>query len=63
VLARGSLVWLRRLALRQDSLHVIKTADGAPLAYVLPGPRFDDVRHRLIDPGAPADAGAESSGR
>jgi hypothetical protein len=63
VLARGSLVWLRRLALRQDSLHVIKTADGAPLAYVLPGPRFDDVRHRLVDPGAPADAGAESSGR
>ncbi len=52
VLARGSRGMLRRLASRQDSLHVIKTADGAPLAYVLPGPRFNEVRHRLIMPDA-----------
>jgi 4-amino-4-deoxy-L-arabinose transferase-like glycosyltransferase len=49
MLARGARASLRRLAARQDILHVIKTADGAPLAYVVPGPRFDEVRHRLKD--------------
>jgi hypothetical protein len=63
VLARGPRAALRRLASRQDSLHVIKTADGAPLAYILPGPRFDEVRDRLIDAAAPGNSGFSGSGR
>ena len=48
VLARGSHEGLTQLAARQDILHVVETADGAPLAYVVTGPRIDDVRHRIV---------------
>jgi hypothetical protein len=57
VLARGPRAGLRRLAARQDTLHVIKTADGAPLVYVLPGPRIDEVRHRIIEATATRNSG------
>jgi 4-amino-4-deoxy-L-arabinose transferase-like glycosyltransferase len=57
VLARGSRTALRQLASRPDILHVVKTADGAPLAYVLPGPRFDEVRRRLVDAAADGNSG------
>jgi hypothetical protein len=61
VLARGPRTALQQLASRQDILHIIKTADGAPLAYVLPGPRFDEVRDRLIDASADGNSGFRSS--
>jgi hypothetical protein len=47
VLARGSRGRLVRLNARRDILHVIKTADGAPLAYIVPGPRIAAVRDRI----------------
>ena len=49
VLARGDRESLAKLAARTDALHVITTADGAPLAYILPGPRMDTVRARITN--------------
>jgi hypothetical protein len=51
VLARGPREGLAQLAARRDILHVIETADGAPLAYIVAGPRIDAVRDRIIQAG------------
>lgn len=59
VLARGSSEGLMELAARQDILHVIETADGVPLAYVLPGPRIDEVRHRIIGATISTNSGSK----
>ncbi len=47
VLARAPRRELAQLAARPDILHVIQTADGAPLAYIVAGPRIDAVRDRI----------------
>jgi hypothetical protein len=47
-LLRGSRNTITVLANRADALHVIRTADGAPLAVVLPGPRMQDVWPRVV---------------
>ena len=49
VLARDDRESLAKLAARTDAIHVIATADGAPLAYILPGPHMDAVRDRITD--------------
>ena len=46
-LLRGSRNSITVLANRADALHVVRTADGAPLAVVLPGPRLQEVWHRM----------------
>jgi hypothetical protein len=46
-LLRGSRNTVTILANRADALHVVRTADGAPLAVVLPGPRIEYVWARL----------------
>lgn len=44
-LLRDSRRGLGRTMARRDILHVVRTHDGAPLAVVLPGPRFHEVEH------------------
>jgi hypothetical protein len=46
-LLRGSRNSITVLANRADALHVVRTADGAPLAVVLPGPRMQEVWQRV----------------
>ena len=46
-LLRGSRNSITVLANRADALHVVRTADGAPLAVVLPGPRMQEVWRRV----------------
>jgi hypothetical protein len=52
-LLRGSRNTVTILANRADALHVVRTADGAPLAVVLPGPRIQHVWARLSPHLAP----------
>ena len=47
LLARGSARDLEALARRTDVIHVIRMADGAPLVYVVPGPRLSEVWVRV----------------
>ncbi len=47
-LLRGTRDGLRRTMARRDILHVVRTGDGAPLAVVLPGPRFPEVQRILV---------------
>jgi hypothetical protein len=44
-LLRDTRRGLGKTIARRDILHVVRTHDGAPLAVVLPGPRFRDVEH------------------
>lgn len=48
-LLRGSPDDLRSFLQRNDALHVVRTADGAPLAVVQRGPRFPEVL-RAVSP-------------
>jgi hypothetical protein len=50
-LNRGPLEGVTELAARPDALHHVKTADGAILCVVLPGPGFDEVQRRLLAAG------------
>jgi hypothetical protein len=43
VLLRDSPTGLRKTMARHDILHVVRTGDGAPLAVVVRGPRFEEV--------------------
>ncbi len=42
-LLRDTRAGLREMMERRDILHVVRTDDGAPLALVLPGPRFREI--------------------
>ncbi len=46
-LMRGPAQSLREFAARPDLLHVVRTADGTPLAVVIPGPAFLSVSDHL----------------
>lgn len=46
-LMRGPSRSLREFAARPDLLHVVRTADGTPLAVVIPGPAFLSASDRL----------------
>ena len=50
-LLRDTREGLRRLMARPDILHVVRTDDGAPLAVVLPGPRFHEIEATLTSLG------------
>lgn len=54
-LARGSAEGVIGLATRPDALYQVRTADGAILCVVLPGPAFAQLQPRLVvpEPGAP----------
>jgi hypothetical protein len=47
VLLRDSREGLRKTMSRSDIVHVVRTGDGAPLAVVLAGPRFEEI-HALV---------------
>jgi hypothetical protein len=56
VVLRGPRQDVLDLAGRSDVLHAVTTADGAPLAVVVPGPRYADVQEALrkvAPPGSP----------
>jgi hypothetical protein len=48
-LLRDSRQGLTRTMSRGDILHIVRTHDGAPLAVVLRGPRFDEIEHRDLE--------------
>lgn len=48
-LLRDSREGLRRTMSRRDILHVVQTDDGAPLAVVLPGPGFEEIRDLVYE--------------
>jgi hypothetical protein len=49
-LLRDSREGLRRTMSRSDIVHVVRTDDGAPLAVVLQGPGFEEIRDLLSKP-------------
>jgi hypothetical protein len=54
-LLRDSREGLRRTMSRTDILHVVRTDDGAPLAVVLPGPEFEEIRDLVPGVDEPDD--------
>ncbi len=49
-LNRGSVEGVTRLANREDALYRVRTADGAVLCVVVPGPAFAELRRQLVFP-------------
>lgn len=59
-LLRDTRAGLRKTMARPDILHVVRTDDGAPLAVVLQGPRFNEIEDPLFAHGGePRRAGDE----
>jgi hypothetical protein len=59
-LLRDSRQGLRRTISRRDVVYVVRTYDGAPLAVLLPGPRFAEIQHFHVPDAGGGDGGRQS---